>query len=410
MLFLCLALVGSGSALAQDAPSCGGSDWFVVQQNQLTGGRLSLLCKGELDAAEDNRKAAETELGAVIAGSPQSAEAYAAHSTLAHFYLRIGRFRDANDQIHAMLMARPTAPDLLNVQSLFALLASSPDFTIARSTPASVSTRVIDGNVFAPLTIGGSARAYVLDTGLNLSMMSESEAKSLGLTPQTSTTSMTDISGLASSSVRIVQVDRLTVGATELRHIPFLVVDDTNGAFVGIPPGQRGILGIQPLLALGTLEFRKDGTLRIGGQAEMGSVTAPILFAGEMPLSQIAYRNRSYTVTFDMGATQTTFGPIFAKLYPEVLKQGKGERHTMNGISGSTNQRSVSLAHLKLLFGRQVDLSPATILLDETTGSSAYAVANLGYDLMQQAKPFTIDFHQRRIDFPTSLSHAKAHK
>jgi hypothetical protein len=205
LLFLCLALVGSESALAQDAPSCGGSDWFVVQQNQLTGSsRLSLLCKGELDAAEDNRKAAETALGTVIADSPQSGEAYAAHSTLAHFYFRIGRFRDANDQILAMLVARPTAPDLLNVRSLFALLTFNPDFTIASSAPANVSTHVIDGNVFAPLTIDGSARAYVLDTGLNLSMMSESEAKSLGLTPQTSTTSLTDISGLASSSLRIV--------------------------------------------------------------------------------------------------------------------------------------------------------------------------------------------------------------
>jgi hypothetical protein len=398
-LCTCLILIGTESLLAQNASSCSSSDWFVVQQTQREGSRLSPLCKGELDAAEDHREAAEAELKAVIAGSPQSADAYAAHSTLTHFYLRIGRFHDANAEILAMLATRPAAPDLHNVRSLFALLASTPDLAVVSSQPATVRTHVIDGNVFAPLTIEGSTRTYMLDTGLSLSMMSESEAKSLGLNPQSSTTSVSDISGLNGPGARIVQVDRLVIGATELRHVPFLVVADTNGAFVGIPPDQHGILGIQPLLALGTLSFRKDGALHIGESAEQAHITTPLLFDGALPLSQIVYQGRPLTVTFDMGATQTTLDPPFVKLYPEVLKQGKSESHTMNGISGSTAQRSVSLPHLELIFGRQVDLSPATILLDETTGASAYAAANLGYDLMQQARPFTIDFHHMLITF-----------
>lgn len=71
----------------------------------------------------------------------------------------------------------------------------------------------------------------------------------------------------------------------------------------------------------------------------------------------------------------------------------------LNGISGQTEQRSVSLPHLTLGFGREVSLSPATILLNETTGTSVYTAANLGYDLMQQARPFTIDFDQMIVTF-----------
>jgi predicted aspartyl protease len=402
LLSTCFVLVGAQSLLAQNASSCSSPDWFVVQQTQREGHELSPLCKGELDAAEDHREAAESELKAVIQGASQSADAFEAHSTLTHFYLRIGRFHDANAQILAMLVTKPTAPDLQNVRSLFALLATYPDLAVVSSHPATVSSHMIDGNVFAPVTVNGSTGAYMLDTGLNLSMMSEAEARELGLVPQSSATSVTDISGLSGPGARVVQVDSLVIGATHLRHVPFLVVADTNGAFVGIPPGQHAILGIQPLLALGTLSFRRNGTIHIAGKAEPASTTAPLLFDGALPLSEIVYRGRPLTVTFDMGATQTTLDPPFAKLYPETLRSGNSENHTLNGISGSTVQRSVSLPHLAFTFGRDVDLAPATILLDETTGASAWAAANLGYDLMQQARPFTIDFQRMVIVFPAA--------
>lgn len=397
---LAALLMGSATLLAQDVSVCVSPDWFVVQQGQLAGARLSPLCVGELHAAEDNREAAESELRAVIAGAPQSTDAYEARSTLEHFYFRIGRFRDANTQIDAMLKTHPTAPDLLNLRSLLGLLASYPDFSLAKSSPATVRTEVFDGNVFAPVTVEGAARSYMIDTGMPISMMTRSEAKSLGLTPQASTTSMSDISGRASHGLQIVEVGRLVVGATELRHIPFMVVEDTHGAFVGIPDGHHGILGIQPLAALGILGFQKDGTLSLGQIARPDSKSIPMLFAGEMPLSRIAYHHQLLTVTFDTGATQTTLNPSFGTLHPELLNEGQTEDHTMNGVSGSTIQRSVSLRHLKLVFGREVDLAPAIILLNQTTGASAYAAANLGYDMMQQARPFTIDFRRMLIAFP----------
>jgi hypothetical protein len=71
----------------------------------------------------------------------------------------------------------------------------------------------------------------------------------------------------------------------------------------------------------------------------------------------------------------------------------------MNGLSGTTARNSISVPDLAFTFGRRVDLAPATILTDQTTGTSIWAAANLGYDLMQQARPFTIDFQSMRILF-----------
>ena len=394
-LFLTCAI-----ARAQDSSACTSRDWFIVQQARLDGSRLSPICAGELEAAENRRGTAGTRLQAVIAANPHSAAAYAAHSALTNLYLRNGRFREANAQLLAMSAIRPGAPEVQNVSPLFKLLATHPDLVVVSRHTTTVLTHVIDGNVFAPLTVNGAARAYMLDTGMNLSMMSESEAKSLGVNPQSSTTAMTDISGLSGPAARVVEIDHLLIGGTVLHHVPFLVVDDSNGAFVGIPAGQRGILGIQPLLALQTMSFKRDGTLSIGDAAESTPTTAPLLFDGAFPLTRIACQGRPLTVTFDMGATQTTLNPPFAKLFPEVLRGASSEAHKLNGVSGSTYQRSVSFAHLQLSFGREVELSPATVLLDETTATSAYAAANIGYDVMQQARPFTIDFARMLVSFP----------
>ncbi|MGB6686788.1 MAG: retropepsin-like aspartic protease [Terracidiphilus sp.] len=401
IVLACIALsIADRAVLAQNGYSCGNGDWFAVQEAQVKGERLSSLCQGELDAAADRRGVAERELKAVIEQAPEGADAYEAHSSLSHFYLRIGRFHDAEAQILAMLAAKPKATDLANVRSLFALLGDYPDLEVSSSYPASIHSQTIDGNVFMPVVVNGLARNYMLDTGLNLSLMSELEAARLGLTPQSSTTRLSDISGLNGPELRIVEIKNLVIGATHLSNVPFLIVADTNGAFVGIPKDQHAILGIQPLLALGTLSFHTDGTLRVADKAEPSVTTAPLLFEGELPLTQINYKSHPLTVTFDMGATQTTIDPPFAKLYPELLQGGSSDSHTLNGLSGTTAQRSVSLPNLVFRFGREVHLMPAVILLDQTTGASEWVVANLGYDLMQQVRPFTLNFRRMEIEFP----------
>jgi hypothetical protein len=78
------------------------------------------------------------------------------------------------------------------------------------------------------------------------------------------------------------------------------------------------------------------------------------------------------------------------------------ESHTLNGLSGATVKRSVSLPNLVFSFGGEVKLAPASILLDQTGGSSDWSAANLGYDVVQQARPLTINFQGMRIDFGQS--------
>lgn len=400
-ILIACALALAGPLLrAEKNASCDGSDWFSIQQAQIQGKKLSSLCQAELDVAANRILVGTRELNSIIRQAPQSAEAYEARSTLTHLYLRIGRFHDAEAQIAAMLAIKPTAADLRNLSSLFELLAGYPDLTVSSRRPSVLRAQIDDGNIFAPVTVNGLAGTYMLDSGLNLSMMSESEAQRLHLAPQSSIATLSDISGREGAKLRVVNVDDLIVGGTHLRHVPFLVVDDRNGAFTGLPSGHRGILGIQPLLALEVLTFRADDTLEIGSHTAPVRNTAPLLFDRAMPLTQIEFQGKRLTVTLDCGATQTTLNPPFARLYPALARSGTQAAHAMNGLSGTTSFASFSLPHLDFTFGRHVVLAPAVILASMTTRTSSWASANLGFDLLKQARPFTLNFKRMEVEFP----------
>jgi len=400
-LFAACVLLQLGSTAARPAADtgCSNPDWFAVRRAYLEGQPLTASCKGQLEAAEGQVSAAEQDLGAIVRGAPKSEDAYQARSTLAHVYFRLGRFHDAEAQLAAMALMKPAAEDVRNVAPLYNLLARSADVAVGRSEPATLVSKTIEGNVFAPVTVNGTATAYMVDTGMNLSMMSESEAARLHLKAQSVETRMYDISGKESAPIQIVEVEELVVGETSVRHVPFLVVPDTNGAFEGVPEGERGVLGIQPLIALGSLGFAADGKLEVGGEVNSRMGEAPLLFDGAMPLAQIVCQGKTVTVTFDSGATQTTFNPPFAKLFPELVRSGRNETHALNGISGTTRERATSVARLVFTFGREVKLKGATILLDETSGASGWAGANLGFDSMQQAEPFAMDFREMKFVF-----------
>ena len=399
----CLFLISPGPLLAQRPTPCDSPDWFTVKQGQMEGRKLSTLCSAQLEIAEDHRRTGEAKLLALVARAPQSDDAYEAHSTLLHFYLRTGRYRAARAELNTMLESRPRAEDLLNIQPLLEVLAAHPDFTSVRKAAVAVRTEVFDGNVFAPVTVQGSARSYMIDTGMDsLGLMTRSEAKSLGLVPQATATSLQDIGGRGSTGLNIVFVDDLVLGGTEMKNVPFIVVDDSHGAFVGIPEGHHGVLSLTALVAPGTLTFHKDGMLTLGGPPEASHSRVSILYAGESLQTQITYRHKPLTVSFDTGATQTTLNPPFSAKFPDLLNGRNAEDHTLNGISGSTHLSSVSLPKVILDFGRPVQLAPATLLLKQTTGASSYTSANFGWDLLQQARPLTIDFQRMIVSFPPS--------
>jgi predicted aspartyl protease len=386
-------------ALADDKPElCETHDWFQLRE-QVAHGNASLLCKGAVDATFERRAAAERELKAVIQQQPHSASSYRAHELLVNMYFRDGQYRRALAQLDQMLVERPSAEDAKAVHSMFSVFAQYPDLTVASSRPATVRSENLENNIFVPVTVNGVGGTYIVDTGANHSAMCESEARRLGLKVEETTAKTSDISGTA-AAVRVTEAADLWIGKTHLKNIAFAVFPDANEPFVDLPEGHKGVLGISVLIALGTFRIDKENHFEILPHPSPASVKEiPLAFDGMGAVSQMSLDGKTLNFTFDTGGDRTYLYPAFAAAFPELMRTGTKKDHKLIGVNGSTTQESIELPSVRFLFGREVELAPATVLLKTTTGASEWAAGNLGFDLVLQTLPITINFRAMQLRF-----------
>jgi predicted aspartyl protease len=384
--------------LAENHPdSCVPSDWFALQKKVEAGG-ASLLCRGAVDASLEKRAQAEHELKLATRQAPQSTDSSDASEVLVNMYFREGQYRKALAQLDKELKEKPGAEDAKAVRSLFAVLAQSPDLKVASSKPSIVPSEVIDGNVFVYLTANGVPGSYILDTGANNSALCESEARRLGLPVHETTSKVTDISG-SPSAVRVAVVPDLWIGKTHLKNVAFLVFPDANEPFVDLPAGHKGLLGIPVLIALGVFRIDRENHIEILPAAATASkiVSLPMAFDGSNPVTQMSLGGKAMSFTLDMGATHTILYPPFAAAFHELMRLGSKQEHKLTGLSGSTEQESISIPSVRFSFGKDVELAPATVLMKSAVDTSHWAYGNLGFDILTQVLPLTIDFRAMQL-------------
>ncbi|MGA3133734.1 MAG: hypothetical protein ABSD59_23455 [Terracidiphilus sp.] len=100
---------------------------------------------------------------------------------------------------------------------------------------------------------------------------------------------------------------------------------------------------------------------------------------------------------FDTGAARSyLYAPIIAAV-PDLARSARRQYQNVTGASGSTLQEVLIMPSVNLFLGKSVVLSPATVLLRGNTGDSKWAAGILGFDLISQALPITVDFRRMQI-------------
>jgi tetratricopeptide (TPR) repeat protein len=398
-VFIALVILGGAisAALGADGPaSCQTDDWFAFRSAV----HESQLCKGILAASEGKSDEAVAELEKVIELRPHSEDAYTANSNLLWLYFREGRFRESLVHLKRMLAIKPQDAGANAVLSLLDILGQYPDLEASTAPSFGLHAHIIEGNLFVPLYVNGQPGNYVLDTGVNVSIVSESEARRLGIKVRNSTTQLGDINGLKTGGVRVTEIENVQIGNMHLRHLACIVLPDDNGLFGGLPEGSRGVLSIQVELAMKSFRLDKGGEFAIDVDIPPGTKSVPLAFDKQMPVIEVGFQGKKLNFTFDTGATTTILNPIFAKQFPSVAQKGSHSNYALEGLAGKAKEESSVLPSLTFSLGQPVTLAPATILLKgETLPPYPWAYGNLGFDLLSQRLPFTVDFSHMRVAF-----------
>ena len=354
----------------------------------------SAFYQGAVACAFNDPRRCEKKLRAVFDSASPSDEVVEAHRILASAFFTHGKYKKALAQVDAILALRPTDSDALGGRPVIAVLAESSDQEFAgRHTTVELG----DGGL--PFSVNGVQATYWFDTGAELSVLSESEAKRFGLTIHPTPVKVGDLNG-TQVETRIAFADELSIGSVRLKHVAFLVLPDDQPPLNEQSPGSRGLIGIPVLLAFERFAWGMDKKFEIGPVPSNKSLPhGDLCFDGNHPVVQVQYENRTLAFTLDTGATNTDLYPPFAAAFPELIRSAaKTDSYKMEGVGGAKYMEAATLASLKFSIGGfPVTLKPAGVVLKPTTDSSKFFEGNLGIDLLQQAHKTTFDFKEMTL-------------
>lgn len=122
---------------------------------------------------------AEKRFQQLTHSDPRSPEIFEAHGMLASAHMRVGHYMQALSHLQAMQAIKPDYAGLSGSVALFLALSRQPQPAVAKR---GVSVVRLSEDMFIPLAVNGRQANYGFDTGMDLSVMTESEARRLGLT------------------------------------------------------------------------------------------------------------------------------------------------------------------------------------------------------------------------------------
>jgi hypothetical protein len=314
--------------------------------------------------------------------------------------MRAGLYKQALNEAEAVLKNKPEDEGLKNIQAFLSSLTSVPAQTVVQRRSTRIHYTMKGGNLFLPVMVNGRPANYLVDTGANYSLISESEAARLGLTiSESRAATMGDSSG-ANIGFRVAVANRLTVGKVQLGHVVFLVMRDDQQPFVDLPEGQRGIIGFPVILAFQTMRWNQKGVFEIGfAPAPRELAAANMYFDGQKIMAEGEFRKRPINMFVDTGAVHTRGLPRLAHEFSDFINEvGTKSSQRVTGVGNSVEVDSLKLPQLPLkITGQEIVLSPATVLLKNTASDLARCHLWIGMDLLNQASVVTLDFKAMRF-------------
>jgi len=307
-------------------------------------------------------------------------------------YLRTGRYADARRLIDEF----GPRDDL---KAIRALLGSAPNMKVGRKS-AVFPCDVTDTGVSLPLTVNGMRVNWLADTGAAFSVISDAEARSLGLAIRDSQGRLSDLAGGA-IGVRNAVARQLAIGGTRLKNVLFLVLPADQMPWKEVPAGRQGIVGLPALIALDSLGWNRYGTCRTGVQApndpskrDMPNLT----YQQDKVITDAEFDGKTLKFVLDTGNQHGTqlwdhFGKDFAAL---VKARGRPGSTRVTQIGGANDFETTIIPDVHLLVGGKAATLSQVQLFSRPVGDDRFD-GLLGMDVLSQATNVTIDFRSMRL-------------
>src|SRR5579864_1055114 len=359
---------------------------------------------GELANAENHIAESIQLLSGVLPGLRQSRPDRTAIvlQTLADDYTKSFRYGEAaqtDDDLLEHFSGQLTPEQLKgtkNDSGIMHILGGAPAQTVTWEGPLKLKTeRNPINSLNVDLTVNGVPGAWLLDTGANLSLVSESFAKRLGLKTlpgiaytQAGTTGI-------QNPLHVGLLPTLQMGGATLHNVVLMVLPDAN---ININLGKssyqiNAIIGYPVFQALGAISFLHTGEFVAGTTAHSNGTGARMYMKGLSPIVMCNVEGKDRPFSFDTGASGTD---LFVRYYQEFGGEAKGwkkGKQKDSGAGGTIKRKIYFQPEVKLGFGdKTVVLKKVSINTTGTGTDTDELYGNLGQDVPANFDSFTLDF------------------
>lgn len=270
------------------------------------------------------------------------------------------------------------------------LLRTAPPQTVQLHAPSMLQgVRTDLGWIEIPVEANGTNELWVLDTGANTSVVTETTARRIGLVLLDGAAQTTDING-SKVSFHIGVLLELRIGNAVLYNVELPAASDAAFNIMGYQ--MRGIIGFPVQSALGRITVYSDA--HVGINAESANGPGSEMFMEEQtPLAVADAAGADRLFSLDTGALGSQFGVRFYRAVRSQLTRKMRASIELAGAGGLRHFRGYKMERLKLTLGGQDVTLPSTTILAEPNGSDLDTFfGNLGQDVFGAYSAYTIDF------------------
>lgn len=240
---------------------------------------------------------------------------------------------------------------------------------------------------------------FIFDTGANISTITESTAKHLGIKKLNVSFNVSGLQGKDVASDLGV-ADSLKIGDITLRHVVFLIMPDESFDFPQANYSINGILGFPVINALKEVRISKKGTLEvplIPTHSDLNNLALDGLF----PMISMVADNDTLVFHFDTGAKTSDLFSTYYRLHKkQIVKDGAHKNVNVGGAGGFVKIPSYELKDFKIHIGGQLAvIRYITVFTEPIKDSKELVYGNIGQDVISQFDEMIINFQSMFVAF-----------
>lgn len=355
-----------------------------------------------------NRLAEAIELLAPLLADPSASlnpgQRLVGYETLADCYAKIFNYGDAANTLEQALrelkaaMDRTQTLEMRQTWQLLHLLRRVPRQTTSISQAFEVPLeRKGNGHLYTTVKIGGTHQSWMLDTGANFSVVTQSLAETLRLKVLAGKAALTRADGVE-IPLRVSVVSTLAIGPAKFQNVVVLVLADDDFKLPARGHHVPGVLGYPVLSAMERLTIVENRTLAVWSSAKRRAAKTTLWLEGFTPLILTHIDAGPRLFVLDSGAQHSYLSVRFFENNRDLFAGRIAGKIRLRGGGGPRLVPAFAIKRLRLRFDRgEVVMRDLPVAAVKTGTITDNFFGIVGQDFLERFSDYQLDFRNMTI-------------